>query len=401
MSRTPADPLRIALVIERYAPEQGGAEKSTAQIAQELARRGHEVCVIAGRASSGDHAGPVRLIECDLGWSRGVIKLRRFARRARQELDRGRFDVTLSLTLSVPAAVVQPRAGVLRELHERIVASRRTLVGRSLKRALLALHPKQRLQLAIEHDTLRDPSVRRVIAISRYMAQQLQRHHHVEPRRIELIPNASEMPEVSPEQRRLWRGSLRSAWHLGDRTVAYLFAALDPRRKGVGALLTAADQLRRRGCDFVILLAGSGMGYPEVRRVADLGLRDHVRFIGATRRMPPLYAASDVCVLPTHYDPASKVVIEALMMGLPAISTVFNGASDFITPPDAPVRGRVLTDPSDAHALAQAMLELADPLERQRCSVADPALRAELSMARHVDALERVLIEAANPPTNV
>ena len=44
--------MRLALVIEKYDPQGGGAERSTRQIAMELVSRGHDVTVIsrAGRA---------------------------------------------------------------------------------------------------------------------------------------------------------------------------------------------------------------------------------------------------------------------------------------------------------------------------------------------------------------
>ena len=59
------------------------------------------------------------------------------------------------------------------------------------------------------------------------------------------------------------------------------------------------------------------------------------------------------------------------------------------------MRGRVIEDPSDAASLAQAMSELLNPAERARCSAATAGLAEALSMKRHVDALERVLVAAA------
>ncbi len=46
----PHSPLHLALVIERYDPHGGGAERSTAQIADELVSRGHRVTVLAASA---------------------------------------------------------------------------------------------------------------------------------------------------------------------------------------------------------------------------------------------------------------------------------------------------------------------------------------------------------------
>ncbi len=78
--------------------------------------------------------------------------------------------------------------------------------------------------------------------------------------------------------------------------------------------------------------------------------------------------------MPTFYDPSSKVVIESLMMGTPAISTAYNGASDFIAPADGSARGRVIADPSDHRALAQAMIELWDPAELEQLAGRPPSV---------------------------
>jgi UDP-glucose:(heptosyl)LPS alpha-1,3-glucosyltransferase len=110
--------------------------------------------------------------------------------------------------------------------------------------------------------------------------------------------------------------------------------------------------------------------------------------------MPSLYAAADVTVLPSFYDPSSKVILESLMMGTPAISTTYNGASDHLTPPDGSPRGLVIDDPADPRKLADVMIRLADADFRGACAEACTGLADQLSMKRHVDQLEQVLYES-------
>jgi glycosyltransferase involved in cell wall biosynthesis len=88
------------------------------------------------------------------------------------------------------------------------------------------------------------------------------------------------------------------------------------------------------------------------------------------------------------------VVIESLILGVPAISTAYNGASELIRREDGRWCGRVLEEPADAAALARAMVELADPEERRRCSEATAGLEPLMSMRRHVERLEALLEES-------
>jgi len=386
--------MHIAIVIESFDPEAGGNERSTAQIAAALGERGHEVTILTGSAPDRVRVEGVEIQRMTRRKSSSVVRLLRFARWARRQLDEGGFDASLSVTMAVAADVVQPRGGTVRETLARNVALRQSPASRAAKRLALRVDPKQRVLLAMEKRTLADPRVRRIVAVSRYVIEQLAIHYQIDERRVELIPNASVMPQPDAETRAHWRRQVRAGFNIPEDTTVFLFAATNPRLKGFGTLIPALRQIVDRGRQPVVLLAGR-YGYGHQAWIAELGVRVQVRIIGPTRSMPKLFAAADVTVLPTFYDPSSKVVIESLMMGVPAISSGRNGASDFILPEEGPARGRVVDDPADVCGLAEAMAALCDPATRQACAKAiAPDMAEQLSMARHVDRLEGVMSRA-------
>ena len=71
-------------------------------------------------------------------------------------------------------------------------------------------------------------------------------------------------------------------------------------------------------------------------------------------------------------------------MGLPVVSTVFNGACEIMT--DG-THGYVLRDPFDVEALAAAMRKLMDPARREQMSRACLELRPRLAYAHHLEQL--------------
>lgn len=385
--------MHIALVIERFDPFAGGAERSTAQIAAELLRRGHRVTVLTSRCDDPGALPGAAVVTAPrrVGTSVGLLL---FSRWIRRQLAEGPYDVSLSVTMAAPAMVLQPRGGTVRETLSRNVAMRRDPLRRGVKRAMIRLTPKYIAQLVLERRTLRDPMVRRVVAISRYVAEQLASHYAIDPRQVEMIPNAATGRPVDDARRRGWREAVRGGFGIGEEATVYLFAAMNPALKGFEPLLEATRRLEQRGGDPVLLLAGE-FWYAHQRRVCELKLRDRVRFVRHTRRMDALYAAADATVLPTFYDPCSKVVIESLMAGVPAISSGHNGASDLIVPPAGEARGIVVDDPWDTAGLADAMAAMAAPRQRAAFAAATVGLDAELAISRHVDRLERVLREAA------
>ena len=384
------------MVIESFNPRAGGNERSTAQILDELARRGHDVTLITGAVKRNNEPEGVETIRLSKRKRSSAARLLRFARWARQKLDEGRYDTSLSVTMAVPARVVQPRGGTIRETLDRNVALRGGGLAGLKKKIELAINAKQQLLLRMERRTLADPAVHRVVALSGYVVRQLEQHYAYPSDKTVIIPNAAVMPPVDDAQRDAWRHAVRRGFGVGDDEVAYLFAAQNPALKGFGTLLDALTIVRANGIPAAALLAGN-FQYAQHRQVVEAGLRGATRFIGQTSHMQELYAAADVTVLPTWYDPSSKVVLESLMMNTAAISTAYNGASDFIIPPPGggPPRGAVIDNPGDAAALAEAMQRLADPAFRAACAAACYGMSEALSMERHVDALERVLRDAA------
>jgi len=134
----------------------------------------------------------------------------------------------------------------------------------------------------------------------------------------------------------------------------------------------------------LLLVAGKDDPRRYERLAADLNVAGQVRFLGPVSDMRPLYAAADFFVLPTRHDPCSLVVLESLAMGLPVISTVFNGACEIM---ESGRHGEVLADPADIPALSAAMRWLLDGPTRAQMREACLALRGKLSFDTHVDRL--------------
>lgn len=388
--------MHIAVLIERYQPTGGGAERSTAQIVDRLLDRGHRVTVLAGSSDAADPRDGLGIETCADRRSSSPLHYWKMVRWARERLATGMFDTSVSMSTSFPAKFVQPRAGMVRMIHNQTIARRTTPAKRLSKRLRVAVTLKQRLLLRAEQQTMRDPGVYRFIAISEFIAEQLCDLYGIDRARIELIRNGSALlPPESPINDRP-DADLRTGLGIEPDATIFLFPANDPHRKGIDPLLNAVALLRERGVDAVVLMVGH-YTFKLNRLAGRLGVRDNVRWLGSSRHLAELYAAADATVLPSFYDPSSKVVIESLMMGTPAITTVFNGASDFVINPTGEDRGVVLPDPDDHAALADAMQAMCDPARRAACSAAIAPIAHELTMDRHVNQLEQLLAASLNP----
>jgi UDP-glucose:(heptosyl)LPS alpha-1,3-glucosyltransferase len=77
-----------------------------------------------------------------------------------------------------------------------------------------------------------------------------------------------------------------------------------------------------------------------------------VSFLGSTREVEKIYAASDAFLLPTPYDEFAMVVSEAMACGLPVIVSREAGASELI---QHRVNGLLLDDLRNIQELADYM----------------------------------------------
>lgn len=162
--------------------------------------------------------------------------------------------------------------------------------------------------------------------------------------------------------------------------VAALFAV-----KGHDELLRAMPSLIHRRPDTLLLLAGEGPMEPTLRSLArELGIEQHVRFLGFRSDVPDLLAAADAFVLPSHSEGLPICIIEAMAADVPVIATAVGGVPEIIRDEE---NGLLVPDRSPDR-LACAILRVAtEPdLAPQLCRLAQRTVSNEFSFTRMVDA---------------
>ena len=160
------------------------------------------------------------------------------------------------------------------------------------------------------------------------------------------------------------------------RPPTLLFVGRLVREKGIFELMDAISIVRRRrACRLVI--AGAGPAEGEVRRrMALMGLDDDVDLRGyvAGDELDRTYRDADIFVLPSYREGFPLVVMEAMDVGLPVVTTPLRGCADHL----APNVNALFAPPRDAEALAEALLRL----------MGDGALRERMSAANRAKVLE-------------
>ncbi len=150
-------------------------------------------------------------------------------------------------------------------------------------------------------------------------------------------------------------------------------------QKGQLLLVAAAAALARVGVRFELVLAGDGEMRPEIEAsIAANGLGDRVRITGwiSSAQVKAELLAARALVLPSFAEGLPVVIMEAMALGRPVISTFIAGIPELVR------TGREgwLIPAGDVEALATAMRE---------CLEADDDRLLALGRAAHARVLER------------
>ncbi len=387
--------MRITICCKRFG-RRAGAEAFLTGFAQHLLKGGHHVKVIARDADHG--AEGIEIVRLPVLAVPRAFRDLALARAAGRALANEEADVTFSDQKCWGAQGVRPGGGVQREHAKQRQKSYRTPVRRALNRALRAVSVRERLGYYIEDKLYEEPGPRCVIANSDMVRRELVRHFPHLAERIRVVYNGADPTRFTPELKAKHRGPVRDALGIPREALVGIFVGHDWRRKGLYTFIEALGILARKSTPrpvYGVVVGRGGQRRAEVlarRR----GAAEVVRFAGPAEP-DRYYGASDVLVLPSYYDACANVTLEGLACGLPAITSVYNGAHELLTPG---TNGFYVSDASDADQLAEFIEYF---LDEERLAAASESARG-LALERTQDRMYREIVEAitsaigAEPP---
>ncbi|MHC4369338.1 MAG: glycosyltransferase family 4 protein [Planctomycetota bacterium] len=347
---------KIAIIIERANVALGGAERSVLELAAALSGLGLDVDILAAKGLT--DTKNVHILCPNTPGRR--VRFFTFEKALKKHLSRTSYDMIHSVLPFEFADVYQPRGGAYAETILRNAASYENRFLKTYKKLTAFTNWRRTVLAHAERKLARGPEGPVIVALSRYVAEQFKQRYGTDERRIVTIPNGVKTgrPIDTGRADRL-RTQILAKLHVkeSDEPVLFLFVANNFRLKGLAPLIRAMSiaarrQLQRKG---YLIVVGSGrkLKYAELaRKLIPPGLGKRVLFLGAVSHIQNVISIADVAVLPTFYDPASRVILEALAAGKPVITTRFNGATDLFVKDR---HGKVIDTPENIEALAEAI----------------------------------------------
>lgn len=183
---------------------------------------------------------------------------------------------------------------------------------------------------------------------------------------IEMVPCGTDIKRFG----NISRQQARQVLGLPATAKVVLYVGRFDRRKGIETLVRAIAHSRfRQGGDLRLMIGGGSCpghsdGWERDRIesiVSELGLSEITAFLGklGPSNLHLYYAAADVCVIPSHYEPFGLVALEAMASQTPVVASKVGGlqfsvvdeVTGLLVPPQEPIAlasaiDRILENPA-------------------------------------------------------
>ncbi|MFN0159341.1 MAG: glycosyltransferase family 4 protein [Bacteroidota bacterium] len=322
-----------------FSNSWGGLEIQALEVSLQLARRGHRVwlaCRPGSRLSAEARAHQLDTLELEVkGYFHPVAiwQLRTVMRR--QSIDIIHCQHSRDIATIVPATRLSGRPIP-------IVLSKR--VGSYvMKKDLFHQFTYAR--------------VSKVLAVSEVIRRNVLNTTPMTPERVITLHDAIDTSTFSLE--RVERRRVRDEFSISDQTVLIGIVGRFSPGKGHEELLEAASILRKRHSNVHFMIVGEASHGEEaymhgIRNLCTtLRLDDIITFTGFRKDVPNVMAAFDIFAFPSHAESFGVVLIEAMALERPVVSTNCDGVLDI-----------VVDGETGLHVNPKSGNELADALER-------------------------------------
>lgn len=329
--------MRLAFIKKKFSVH-GGAERYLQTLIGHLKKSGHEIHIFANRWSEeeGITFHGINILPFSSFFS--TITFNANVKRAVQKNEG--IDCVISFERTTCQDIYRAGEGCHAEWLEI-----RSKIESPYKRFSFKINPLHICLLNLEKRIFNNTPL--IVANSRMVKDQIIKHYAVPEEKIIIIYNGVDLSRFTPENKDRWCKSARKSLNVSDHSKVLLFVGSGFKRKGLKTLLYSFPLIKNE--DIKLLVIGKGDRKRYTMLAEKLDVSDKVIFLKPQREIEKFYAAADIFILPTLYDPFSNATLEAMAAGLPVITTKNNGVAELI---ENGHEGFVLDNLFDAEELA-------------------------------------------------
>lgn len=292
----------------------GGLEKYALDLANAFVEEGFSVTLLT-TGSSFIHK-EIQTVSLNVPYLFSFLFISNFQKACLHWLKSNPHDFVFSLDRVAPSTYYRAGNGA----HYFFLKQKNTTLRRKLTSWFSF---KDRLILKIEQNLFTHPNLKRVIANSNWVKEQLCEKYRINPSKIGVVYNGVDFSQYALSK-------APCAPFTQKNPLKLLFVGQDFKRKGLDYVLSSLAPIK--GQNWTLDVIGKDKNSKSYqKKIQKLGLERQV-FLQGPCPSKPFFESSHVFLLPTFYDPFASATLEALASGLYVITSSSNGAKEVLDP---------------------------------------------------------------------
>ena len=344
--------MKLAFCLPKYFPF-GGLQRNFLQIAHVCQRRGCDIAVYT-LAWEGDipdgfqvHVIPVR------AW-RNHAKNIAFVQKVQPFLMQGGFDAVIGF-MKMPGLDIYYAADPC------------FIAGAQHRHWLYRLSARYRCFLAFERSVFRPDAASEILVLTETEMATYRNYYGTPRTRFHLLPPGISKDRMAPSDANKIRTDFRTEFAIASHEKLLLAVGSGFKTKGLDrtlrAMATLPPDVRRTT---QLMVVGEGKVNSFTRLAKRLGVAQNVRFMNGRSDVTRFLLGADLLVHPAYTENTGNVLLEAIVAGLPVLTTANCGYAFHIERANA---GRVVPVPFQQTNLNTALSEMLMSSECKRYSL--------------------------------
>lgn len=335
--------VRLAFALFTWFP-YGGLARDLAAIARTCRRRGHQVSVYAGECRGSmdiDAETDVRLLPVKARTNHA--KNREFAGQLQSAVAEFSPDLIIGFNKMPGLDVYYAADGCFADKARQ-------------RGWLYRMMPRSRDYRAFEAAVFSRGASTQILMIAKNQMNVYREFYGTPRARIALLSPGISRDRIAGDDAAARRKDFRDWWQVDDDDKLLLAVGSGFRTKGLDRTLKALASLPAHLLDRArLFVVGSDKAAPFKKIARRLGIRSRVHFLNGRDDVPAFLLGADLLVHPAYWENTGSVLLEAMVAGLPVITTDVCGYAHYVSDESM---GEVLPSPFEQCALNRGLRRL-------------------------------------------
>ncbi len=331
--------MKLAFCLFNYFPH-GGLQRDFISIAKACLRQGHEVTAIT-QTWEGSRPENLNVVLLPNKKFTNHGRCKRFSKQLQQYLKKNPHDIVVGFN-KLPGLDVYFAADSCYRTR-----------AQDTHHSWYQYSARFRTYSHLEKQVFKSTGAPMILALTQQQCEEYESQYQTAKSRFYLLPPGVKVARVPTTDYPIIREELRNEWVVQPHEWLLLFVGSAFKTKGLERALFAIahlpDSLRQK-INFMVVGDGKINTYAKLAKQLDI--HDQVSFFPARDDVWKFMLAADLLIHPAHVECAGKVLLEALVAGLPVLTTDNCGYAQHIANAQA---GNVLPSPFSQRAFDLAL----------------------------------------------